>query len=177
MDPATTYQRMLIDSDLMVYSFELRSPSFSASQATDLVGWLASEFTLARCSWFASAIAFVRGREHYVAFTHGDGRIAHAAAAVAPQFDPANLKGEACDILGRRPLGVMLSELKHLNRSVIVEIGLPVLSSDFDDGELDALVALAAELPWCSRLVGKSPKEPDGARLWEIAVKLGMPTS
>ena len=177
MDPATTYQRMLIDSDLMVYSFELRSPSFSASQATDLVGWLASEFTLARCSWFASAIALIRGREHHVAFTHGDGRIAHAVAAVAPQFDQTDLKGDACDILGRRPLSVMLSEFTLLNRSVIVEIGSPSSSSDFDDGELDALVELAAELPWCSRLVGKSPREPDGSRLWEIAAKLGMPTS
>lgn len=177
MDPATTYQRMLMDSELMAYSFDLRSPTFSASQATDLVGWLASEFTLARCSWFASAIAHVRGREHHVAFTHGDGRLAHAVAAVAPQFDLAGLKGDACDILGRRPLGVMLSEMSLLNRNVIIEIGSPASSSEFDDGELDSLVELAGELPWCSRLVGKSPREPDGRRLWDIATKLGMPAS
>lgn len=175
MDPATIYQRMLIDSDLIAYSFDLRSPSFSASQATDLVGWLASEFTLSRCSWFASAIAHVRGREHHVAFMRGDGRLAHAAAAVAPQFDHADLKGDACDILGRRPLGVMVSEITGLNRSVIVDVGSPVLLTDFSEGELEAMVELAGALPWCSRLVGKYPKEPDGAHLWDIARRLGMP--
>jgi hypothetical protein len=173
-DPSMTYHDMLIDSDLIAHSFDLRSPSFSASQATELVGWLAKEFTLFRCSWFASAIAHVRGREHHVAFTHGDDRLAHAVAAVSPQFDHANLKGDACDILGRRPLGVMHSEMTLLNGFVTVEIGTPASSAAFDDGELDVLIELAGELPWCSRLVGQSLKEPDGPRLWKIATRLGM---
>ncbi|MCV9964548.1 hypothetical protein OIU34_21905 [Pararhizobium sp. BT-229] len=175
MDPSTTYQSMLVDSDLIAHSFALRSPSFSADEAADLVGWLASEFTLGRCSWFASAIAHVRGREHHISFTHADGRLAHAVASVSPQFNASALRGDGCDILGRRPLGTILSEMDALNRHIQVEIGSTASRSDFEAGEIEAMIDLATELPWCSRLVGKPPSSPDGPRLKSIALRLGMP--
>lgn len=175
MGSSTAYQSMLVNSDLVAHSFALRSPSFSAGDAADLVAWLASEFTLARCSWFASAIAHVRGREHHISFTHADGRLAHAVASVSPQFDASALQGDGCDVLGRRPLGTILSEIDALNRHVRVEIGSAVPPSDFEAGEIQAMINLASELPWCSRLVGKPPSDPDGPRLKSIALRLGMP--
>lgn len=175
MDPSTAYRSMLVCSDLVAHSFALRSPSFSAGDAADLVAWLASEFTLARCSWFASAIAYIRGREHYVTFNHRDGRLAHAIVSVAPQFDTTALMGDGCDILGRRPLSIILSEMSTLNRHIQIEIGSSASPSDFATGELETMIELAGELPWCSRLVGKPPSEPNGPRLQSIAHRLGMP--
>ena len=174
MDSAELYSDMLVESDLLGYSFSLRSDTFDAAASSDLVGWLAEEFTLRRCNWFASAIATVTGREHHVAFVHPDGRLAHAVAAASPQYDSA-LKGNGIDILGRRPLATMLSQMNTMNDRVVVEIGSSMSIGDFDEGELEALVDLAGELPWTAGLVRRSAPQPDGQRLREIAYRLGMP--
>lgn len=174
MNEPDTFSRMLVTSDLIGHSIALRSEVFSPEDASNLVGWLVTEFVTARCTWLASAIAHVRGREHHVAFIHEDGRLAHAVTAVAPQFDPRTLKGYGCDILGRRPLMDMLAEINFMNSRIRVVVGQPMETSDFGDGELDAMIDLAAELPWCSSLVGRPRPEPDGRRLLKVAKRLGM---
>ncbi|MBY3155425.1 hypothetical protein HFO56_24165 [Rhizobium laguerreae] len=173
MDASDVFTRMFATSDLVAHSFALRS-TLSVGEATDLVGWLASEFMLARCAWFASAVAQVRGREHYVAFLHTDGRLAHAVAAAAPQFDPDNLRGYGCDILGRRPLSEMLLEMNSLNDHILVEVGHPAEANEFDDGELDAMIDVASQLPWCAALVGRPRPDPDGEKLLSAARRLGL---
>lgn len=167
------YRDMLVDSDLIAYSFELRSETFDADAAATLVGWLAEEFTLRRCDWLASAISTVKGREHHVAFRYADGRLAHAIAAASPQYG-TDLRGGGCDILGRRPLAKMEDEIRGLVSDVFVETGRPMPTDAFDDGELDALVDLAAALPWTAHLVGRPAPEPDGQHINAIAGRLGM---
>ena len=174
MDGAELYRDMLVDSDLFTHSFSLRSDTFDAEEASDLVGWLAEEFTLRRCNWFASAIATVTGREHHVAFVHPDGRLAHAVAAATPQYDN-DLKGSGSDILGRRPFATMSAQMNSLNERVFVETGRSMSSGDFDEGELEALIDLAGELPWTAKLVRRPSTKPDGPRLRKIARALGMP--
>jgi len=174
MKIAEVYGRMLADSDLFTYSFILRSETFGAESASALVGWLAEEFTLYRCNWFASAIVSMTGREHHVAFVRPDGRLAHAVAATSPQYGP-DLKGNGADILGRRPLPVISAQMKSLSEGVVVETGRSMPTGDFEMGELEALVDLAGELPWTAGLVGKAPPTPDGQRLRDIAHRLGMP--
>jgi len=168
------YQGMLIRSDLIQYSFSLRSSTFSAKEASDLVGWLAQEFTLGRCNWFASAISSMIGRENHIGFFHPDGHLLHAVVATAPQYG-GELRGHGCDILGRRTLSRIASEMAEINPAFTMEIGDRIADPEFGQGEMEALIDLAGELPWTAHLVGRSPSAPDGHRLLDISCRLGMP--
>jgi hypothetical protein len=172
MDSSVVFRDMLADSDLVRHSFDLRSASFDAKASAHLVGWLTQEFMLLRCAWFASAVANVRGREHFVAFMHPDGRLAHAVASTSPQYQ-SPLVGDGCDILGRRPLSEIHRQMKALAPNVEIVIGGLVEEIDFNGAEMSALLDLAASLPWTSRLVRRGPSPPDGGQLLEIAKRLG----
>lgn len=174
MDSGFLLRDMFIVSDLVAHSFDLRSEDFDAESSSELVEWLAQEFMLGRCVWFASAVARVKGREHFVAFMHPDGRLAHAVAAVSPQYS-TDLKGDGCDILGRRPLAHMLDQMRSMNADISVVIGQIASEEEFDAGQLDAMTDLAALLPWTARLVGKACGDPEGKTLRSTAIRLGMP--
>jgi hypothetical protein len=175
MDSDAVFRDLLVDSDLVRHSFDLRAGSFDAKTSVDLVGWLAQEFMLLRCAWFASAVAHVRGREHFVAFMHPDGRLAHAVVSTSPQYG-GPLAGDGCDILGRRPLQEIHLQMKAFAPDVEIVIGDLIEEIDFNDGELAPLLDLAASLPWTSQLVRRGTSTPDGGRLLEIARRLGYRT-
>lgn len=155
----------LADSDLVKLSFALRDEGVDAGTATGLVGWAVQEFAMGRCAYLAAAVCRAASREHFVAFVHPDGRMAHAVVALSPQHG-LPLAGNGADILGKRPLGQIEREVRSLCGPVRTEIGSP--PDDLGPDEEKALVAFAAGLPWFRGLTGR------GGELLSAARSLGF---
>ena len=173
MSSDTVFRDMVASSDLMALSFAVRGPDLDASASADLIGFLADRFLLGHCAYLASAIARQIGREHFVAITYPDGRIAHAAVSSSPQSG-GRLDGFGQDILGRRPIRQIAGEVSLISGAFSVEIGNIVEEHEFEPGEEAKLLALAMELPWMRRLLRHGPVKPDGGRLLDAATALGF---
>jgi len=168
---------MLFDKDmytspLVMLSFDWRSDSMSAAESAAVAGWLMEEFLLSRCAFLASAVSRFLGREHFVAWEHPDGQLAHSVVAVTPQFD-SQLRGDALDILGRRSLKAIDFQVRRLVPSAKVVVGNPIEDSDFEDNELHTLLSLARELPWFRKLLRLGEETPDGERIRTVSSQLG----
>lgn len=141
-------------SDLVRLSFDLREAGISVETATGLVGWAISEFAMGRCAYLAAAVCKASSREHFVSFVHPDGRMAHAAVAMSPQIKDSPLAGNGADILGRRPLRTIESEVRALCGPVRIIVGC--LPDDLDPLEEKALLDFAGGLPWFRGLAGRN---------------------
>lgn len=142
----------IADSDLVRLSFDLRDGGLAAETAVALVEWAVTEFAMGRCAYLAAAVSRAASRDHFVAFVHPDGRLAHAAVALSPQAHGQPLAGNGADILGKRPLRAIEKEVRSLCGPVRVEVGL--LPDDLDPDEERGLLAFAAGLPWFRGLAG-----------------------
>ena len=163
---------MLLKSDLVTWSFEARSETFTPEMTSSMVGWLAERYLLGGCAYLASAIAYEVGRERLVSFQWGDGRLAHAVVASIDQYDNS-LKGNGVDILGRRPLKQMKQEVGSLADINRVSVGWMIEREAFDVGEQAALVQLAASLPWLAAVL-RRPQIVDPAATLSAMKKLGF---
>lgn len=152
MQKEMAFVESITKSELIAWSFELRKKGFSSEESSEIVGKLIERFILGRCGFIASVAARLLGREHYVSWHHPDGRLAHAVLAVAPQFDDG-LRGDGIDILGRRPLHVIGSEIAALSPRVRPMVGEVIPSEYFDPDEEDELLTLISALPWYARVV------------------------
>jgi hypothetical protein len=159
-------------SNLVPLSFDWRSETVSAEESASVASWLMEEFLLSRCAFLASAVSRQLGREHYVAWIHPDGQIAHAVVACSPQFD-TQLRGDGIDVLGRRSLKVINDEIRALAPSVAVSVAEPIETDDFAPNEERYMIALAEELPWFRRVLRLEPQQPDGNRILQAAALLG----
>lgn len=158
-------------SNLIPLSFEWRS-ALSAEESASLACWLMEEFLLSRCGFLASAISRQIGREHYVSWVHPNGQLAHAVVACSPQFD-LQLRGDAVDILGRRALKAIDTEIRSLAPLVTPTVSAPIESDDFEPGEEEQLIALAVELPWFRHALRLGTKPSDGSSIHRAAAALG----
>jgi hypothetical protein len=159
-------------SPLVMLSFDWRSDDMSAAESADVAGWLMEEFLLKRCAFLASAVSSLLGREHFVAWEHPDGQLAHSVVAVTPQFD-RQLRGDAVDILGRRSLKAIDAQVRTLAPNAKVVVGCPIEDTEFDQNELHSLLALARELPWFRKLLRLGEEVPDGKRIQTVSSHLG----
>jgi hypothetical protein len=82
--------------------------------------------------------------------------MSHTVIACSDQYD-ADLKGHGVDILGKRPLSVMRDQIATIASAERVSLGAVVDRSEFDDGELSALVDLATSLPWLAAIMRRPP--------------------
>ncbi|WP_315920998.1 hypothetical protein [Mesorhizobium sp. SP-1A] len=172
MDSLSVFtHEMLVKSDLIRWSFDARSGDFSAELTSQMVGWLAEKYLLGGCASLASAIAYEVGRERLVSFQWGDGRLCHAVVACSDQHDE-ELRGYGVDILGRRPLKLMRQEIAALADVKRVSIGWMIERSEFDDDEQQALVDLAASLPWLATVL-RRPQVVDVAATLAAMQRLG----
>lgn len=163
---------MLLKSDLVAWSFEARFDAFTSDLTSEMVGWLAERYLLGGCATLASAIAYEIGRERLVSFQWNDGRLAHAVVAFTDQHDD-ELKGFGVDILGRRPLNLMKQEIGALADIHRVSVGWMIEREVFDTGEQEALVELAASLPWLAAVL-RRPQVIDPAATLSAMKKLGF---
>jgi hypothetical protein len=168
---------MLFDEDmytapLVMLSFEWRSDRMSAEESAAVAGWLMDQFLLSRCAFLASAVSRLIGRDHFVAWKHPDGQLAHSVVAVSPQFDD-QLRGDALDILGRRSLKAIDLQVRKLVPTAKVLVGHPIEDSDFEQNELQTLLSLARELPWFRKLLRLGEETPDGERIRTVSRQLG----
>jgi hypothetical protein len=159
-------------SNLVPLSFDWRSDTISAEESASLASWLMEAFLLRRCAFLASAVSRQLGREHYVAWVHPGGQLAHAVVACSPQFDTP-LRGDGMDILGRRPLKVIDEEIRDLVPTVELKLSQPIEKDDFQPGEERHLMALAEELPWFRQVLRLEPQSTDGSRVLQVAIHLG----
>jgi len=172
MDSLSVFtHEMLVKSDLIRWSFDARSGDFSAELTSQMVGWLAEKYLLGGCASLASAIAYEVGRERLVSFQWGDGRLAHAVVASIDQYDNS-LKGNGVDILGRRPLKQMKQEVGALADVNRVSVGWIVEREAFEPGEQEALIELAASLPWLAGVL-RRPQVIDPAATLAAMQRLG----
>lgn len=167
------FPRQIAESDLLALSFDLRGENCDAEAVSSLVGWLIEEFSMKRCAYLASAVASQIGREHYVAFMHPDGRLAHAVVACAPQHG-RTLRGDCLDVMGRRPLAETHRALDELTGPVAPEIGGIVSPGEYRPGEMEALLLMAAALPWMRSALRMPKARPSGTVLLKAASALGM---
>lgn len=144
-------------SELISWSFVLRSEGLTADESSQFAARLCEEFLLKRCGYLASRAARVLGREHYVAWVHPDGRLAHAVLAVSPQSTSEQLRGDGVDVLGRRSLKSIDLEVRELAPNAFVRIGAIIESDDFDPGEETELEELLSALPWFAKVLRREP--------------------
>lgn len=147
---------MLSKSDLVSWSFNARSGAFSPEMTSNMMGWLAERYLLGGCAYLASAIAYEVGRDRFVSFHWPDGRMSHTVIACSDQYE-TDLKGYGVDILGKRPLSVIRDQISALASAERVSLGVVIDRSEFDDGELSALVDLASSLPWLAKVMRRPP--------------------
>lgn len=172
MNSAAVFQeQMLLKSDLVAWSFEARTETFTPDMTSSMVGWLAQRYLLGGCAYLASAVAYEVGREKLVSFQWDDGRLCHAVVACSDQHDE-ELRGFGVDILGRRPLKLMRQEIAALADVKRVSIGWMIERSEFDDDEQQALVDLAASLPWLATVL-RRPQVVDAAATLAAMQRLG----
>lgn len=166
----------LAESDLLLFSFDLRTDGYGAGSVAKLVGWIVEEFSMKRCAYLASVLAARLGREHHVEIVRQDGRLAHAVTACAPQHG-FELKGDCVDALGRRRLSETVRAVEALTGPCSVRTGEPLPPSDFEPGEAEALLDLSSGLPWMRSLMRLPRTRPDPASLFDAASRLGLPPS
>lgn len=163
---------MLLKSDLVAWSFEARSAAFTPELTSEMMGWLAERYLLGGCATLASAIAYEVGRERLVSFHWNDGRLAHAVVASTDQHND-ELKGFGVDILGRKPLKLMKQEIGALADIHRVSVGWMIEREAFETGEQEALIELAASLPWLAAVL-RRPQVVDPAATLSAMKKLGF---
>jgi hypothetical protein len=145
-------------SELMQVVFEgVRSGTWDASGAEEVLLAALRGFGNGCCYFLASAVVGVRGGT-IAGFwrVRGDDRLVHAVVV-----DPAD--GHASDIVGRRPLAAVRSELVEAVGDVAMSV-LPPIGDGMDEAESEILSGIAAALPWM-RMGIVPPAPADWGRL------------
>ncbi|MBB3267718.1 hypothetical protein FHW79_005383 [Azospirillum sp. OGB3] len=144
-------------SDFMGLLFDgLKSRAWEPDTLQELAVAALCGFGNGCCYFLASAVATPAGMP-IVGFRRLDGSLVHAAVVDSGT-------GEAADVLGRRPLAALRTEMEDAAGPVRMS-ALTSIWDELDPEEARILQEIAAAMPWMPRTGTSAPPLPQWARL------------
>jgi hypothetical protein len=163
----------LLNADIVHHYFDLKQSGEPVPE-TEAIFFIIQKLMLGSCGFLSSAISRQAGQDHLVwIYSAINGSLMHSVIACSPQHENGVLKGSYVDLLGRGRFGDLIASMEDIAGGVRIEIGGPISSEDYLDGEEDALIVLAKAMPWTRQFMGMSRSGEDAPSFTDALVAVG----